>query len=538
MSYKEINVTHTRADQEAWKNLLKKPLPERDGYVRDEHTLSWSSLAARVLGTPHDPTDYFIELHELYEADGIHVLSETLNRHIEPEHFQALQRIHLINQEEKGLSVNRFVAFLDGEQLIVRHPNPAMNRHIRLSLIRVFEHFQAQHEGGFQHPDFRRVLLDVVKFSNNHLGQWLQEVNIEERMPAVIWYGEANKSQLYFLYYVMLIGCDVVFFHPEGKDPFCELDPEEKLTFIDQYPGTSKLEPFPTERPERKSTVAYRSTRELEEVLHTEDSMLYKPWQFRDHTPESITLKTTYDELFLIAKEPSFIRPNFKADRDSIQIPNLFAKMMGVTRDKREYWDRIHTLMEGKETKTIRHFPFTKEVSSNYQFHYQHALSPSGEIDPDLLMKSNVWQFSHLYEGTQRAIAEAISRICQHRKLLREGNETELDVRIYLFKQILHIGQDMMALIQTFDYAQTVPKVILYHTEYNGELTRSDAAALIFLNEIGVDLFVYHPAGYQCMERYIDDQLFDIHWLDDMVMNQEFKEPSIVRKLFQSIKNR
>lgn len=47
---------------------------------------------------------------------------------------------------------------------------------------------------------------------------------MEEKMPAVIWYGEANKSQLYFLYYVMLIGCDVVLFHPEGKDQFRELD--------------------------------------------------------------------------------------------------------------------------------------------------------------------------------------------------------------------------------------------------------------------------------------------------------------------------
>ncbi|MGE6631945.1 YceG family protein [Bacillus sp. NPDC077027] len=538
MSYTEINVLKAWADQETWKELIKKPLPERDQYVKDDQTLSFSRLAARILGTPHDETDYYIYLHELYETEGVHILSETLDKTIEPERFQALQRIHLVNQEEKGLSVNRFVAFLDGEHLIVRHPNPVMNRHLRLSLIKVFEHFKMKHEGGFNHPDFRRVLLDVVKFTKNHLEPWLKEVNIEEKMPVVVWYGEASKSQLYFLYYLMLTGCDVILFHPKGIDQLKELDAEEELTFIYQYPGTSELEPFPTEKPERKSTVAYRSTRELEEVLHTEDSMLYKPWQFRDHTPQSITLKTTYDELFLIAKERAFIRPNFKADRHTVQIPNIFAKMMGVSRDKREYWDRLHTLTEWKESKTVRHFPFTQEVTSNYQFHYSHALSPEGEIDPELLIKSNVWQFSHLYEGTQRAIAEAIARMCKNPKLLREGNETERDVQIYLFKQTLHLSGEFIGLIQMFDYAQTVPKLILYHTEYNGELTRSDAAALIFLNEIGVDLFVYHPSGYQCIERFIDDQLFDIHWLDEMVMNQEFKEPSIVRKIFKSIKNR
>lgn len=61
------------------------------------------------------------------------------------------------------------------------------------------------------------------------------------KMPAVIWYGEANKSQLYFLYYVMLIGCDVVLFHPEGKDQFRELDPEEKLTLLISIQGRQSL---------------------------------------------------------------------------------------------------------------------------------------------------------------------------------------------------------------------------------------------------------------------------------------------------------
>ncbi|MFP3454368.1 hypothetical protein R0K30_22445, partial [Bacillus sp. SIMBA_154] len=60
---KEINVTHTRADQEAWKNVRKKPLHERDGQIKDEHTLSLPHIAARVLGIPHDTTNYFIYLH-------------------------------------------------------------------------------------------------------------------------------------------------------------------------------------------------------------------------------------------------------------------------------------------------------------------------------------------------------------------------------------------------------------------------------------------------------------------------------------------
>ena len=107
-----------------------------------------------------------------------------------------------------------------------------------------------------------------------------------------------HQKPTVFLYYLMLVGCDVLLFHPEGKDEFRQLDPEQKLSFVFTYPDTSALEPFPTEKPQRKATVAYRSAKELDTVLHNEDSLMYKPWQFREHTPASVTLKTTYDELF------------------------------------------------------------------------------------------------------------------------------------------------------------------------------------------------------------------------------------------------
>lgn len=146
-------------------------------------------------------------------------------------------------------------------------------------------------------------------------------------MPKVVWYGDATKSQLYFLYYLMLVGCDVLLFHPAGTDQLALVDPKQELGFTEKLPDVSELQPFPKEKPDRKSTVAYRSTKEIEHVLNHEESMLYKPWQFRDHTPVSVTLKTTYDELFLITKERAFIRPNFKADKHSIEIPNVFAKL-------------------------------------------------------------------------------------------------------------------------------------------------------------------------------------------------------------------
>lgn len=534
--YQGIELSKAEVEHDQWKKILTQKLPERSPYEKGT-ILHISQVSVRVLGTTYDETDYFIYLHELYENPKVHILSEELDKTIKQETFQAIQKILMINQQEKGLSVNRFVAFLDGEQLLPKLENPIMNRHLRKAFMTVLKRFQDHHSKDLNHPDFRRVLVDSIKWTINHLEPWLKEVNIEEEMPHVVWYGDASKSQLYFLYYLMLIGCDVIIFHPEGKDLFAEVDPNQEVSLVETYPSTTNLQAFPKEKPERQSTVAYQASREMDSVLHHEGSSLYKPWQFRNHMPESVTLKTTYDELFLLAKERAFIRPNFKATHQTVEIPNLFAKVMGVSENRREYWDRIQKLAEFKESETIRNFPFKEEISANYKYHYQDALNQQKDcIDPEKLIGLNIWQYKFLPMGTQKAIAYAISNICRHPKLLPRHDETLEDVRHYMFAQATSIPKRLLTLMQTFDFSQTIPKLILYNNEKNGELSRADAVVLLLMNAFGIDIIIYNPPGHNCIEQYIDEKVFDTHWLEDMVFDLDFKEPSVVKKFLQSIK--
>ncbi|MFK3961530.1 YceG family protein [Pseudalkalibacillus hwajinpoensis] len=533
--YDQILIKKTSLDDENLNELLFKPFPERTPYENGNELLI-TQIVGRFLGSYYDENEYFLQLHELSNSNYFHVLSEELNKVISPERLQAIQSIHSINQKENGLSANRFVAFLEGAKLIPSHKNPALHRHLRKSLISILELFEKQHNGGFSHPEFRRVLVDLMKWTWNHLDPWLEDADFEIKMPGIVWYGEATTSQQYFLLYLVQLGCDVLYFHPEGIDSFDELDPDGELMEKRKLPTTVALEPFPIEKPERRSTVAYRATKEMDTVLHHEGSQLFKPWQLRNYSPKSVTLKTTYDELFLIAKEKAFIRPNFKVEDGTVHIPSLFAKIMGVSENKKEYWNRLQDISEAKSTTMIRQFPFTQETRANQKFHYQHTMNREGMLDPELMMQGNWWQYKHLPNETQKAIGQAISRMCANPKLLPEGNETEEDIKLYLFSQTTKIPEEFVHLIQTFDYSQEVPKVVLYNTEMNGTLSRSDAAVLHLLNEFGIDIILYNPPGHQCIERYLDSNQFDTHWLEEMAFRQDFKEPSVFRKLFKSIK--
>lgn len=156
MRQEELTIHKALPADGDWKSLLFQPLPERDHYETAQG-LSFPRLAGQILGTPIDETDYYNELYELSVNDRITILSETLDKTIEPETFQKLQHIHSINQKEKGLSVSRFVAFLDGEKLIAKHSNPLMHRHLRKALMTLLHTFADSHEKGLNHPDFRRV---------------------------------------------------------------------------------------------------------------------------------------------------------------------------------------------------------------------------------------------------------------------------------------------------------------------------------------------------------------------------------------------
>ena len=508
-----------------WATELSKPIATRPDYQLGEERIQYSQIATRIVGSGFDETEYMIELYTASQAPGVYVLSETLDKNMPPERFQAIQRIYDLIQEKPNLSINRFVAFLEGAQLLPKYgEDPDFNRLIRSALIEVFELFKKNHAGAFHHPEFRRVFLDIIKWTWNHIDPWVKGTPIDKDIPHIIWYGDMNKSQMYFLFYTILLGMDVVILHPEGKDDFKELDPDNNWSFLTEYPTTMKIQPFPQEEPKRQGTVAYRASKEIDHVLHHEGSAYYKPWQFRNHLPVAVTLKTTYDEIFLLAKEKAFIRPNFSANGDEVKIPALFAKVSGVSTSRKEYWDKMHRLTSQPNCVVVKKFPFIQETKANNQYHYQHALGKDGRLVPEKMMQSNWWQYGQLHDGAQLGLAAAISRICAHSKMKAQPGETPEQVSLYLFTQATSIPEELINLLQTFDYAQEVPKVILYNNEVNGILSRADAALLLLLNEIGLDIILYNPPGHNDLEHFIRKEYFDHHMLEDMVFDLSFQE--------------
>lgn len=518
---------------EDWFQKLKEPLKLRPFYEVNEHTIHIGQVIARFIGIPFDEDEYYNHLYEYVYGDDATLLllkSDSLNRNINQQHLHTIEKI-LARYDEEKLSIETFVALLYDEQLIIKSTNPVLQNKILEATVRLFSRIFKE-ENDLNRHQLSIMLTIIIHWIRIHISTELRKVNLEKTMPKILWYGDANRKERYLVYFFILLGCDVVTFQPNGEDVLATFDSDETMGYVHRYPNKKVPDPFPNEKRRRSATVAYRASREIEAMLNHEGSGLYKPWQLRNHTPSSLTFKTTYDELFILAKEKAMIRPHFTVKNGQVRIPVVFSKVQGVSKNRKEYWNRLHSLMLSKNSLLIKQFPFKSYVNRDFRFHYDGAIGEDGLLQPEVMIRSHYWRYGHLSLGLQRGIAHAVKNICRYAYFKPIHHETKKDVRVFLFTQSMQVPAKILKLLQTFDYSQEVPKLILYNNGLHGTLSRTDAAMLLLLNQFGIDIVIYNPAGLSDIEKYIDESVYDIHWLEDVIFEQEFREPSFFKKLF------
>jgi hypothetical protein len=518
-----------------WLLILGIPANERPSYEKTGSCIHIGQVSASFIGIPHDEDDYYNQLYDYVHSHGLILMNEyTLANTRKDTILQTIQKVVSLCKKRNG-SLKDFVSMLDQENLLLSADHPIINRQIRIAMLEMLELILGKDKRGFEDEGFVNILNDVLVWTLNQLNRFLKTADPEKKMPAFLWFGNYTQSHQYLLFFLLEIGSDVVSFTPGGNDAL-SIEPNLTLgNFVYAFPETRQPERFPAEPRNITSTIAYRASEEIEKLL-TDGSLLYKKWQLRDYMPTGVTLKTTYEELFMVAEAKAMIRPYFEMKDQTVNIPALFAKINGVSNNRREYWKQLHRLIFQENAFLVKTFPFSNGANSDFRFHYHKSLDRNGLLDYKKMSGSQFWKYKYMPEWLQTAIASAIRNTCATPRLKAQNSEKEDDVKVYLFTQAMQIPENILKMLQKFDYSQNVPKVVIYNNEMNGTITRPDAALLLLLNQLGVDLIIYNPAGHSDIERFIDKSAFVSHWLDDVVFEQELKEPSVIRRIiFQGL---
>ncbi len=250
----------------------------------------------------------------------------------------------------------------------------------------------------------------------------------------------------------------------------------------------------------RLSTMAAHAEKDLDTLLYA-DSGIYRNRQFA--RGNAVTLRTTYDELFILWDQELRYRPGFDAGADTVNMPVLYAKISGVEGGRLpEYWQKVRQLAE-KDALYARQLPLpcVKEEGA-YQAMAQKALN-NGRINREALKRERRYPFGLLREALQAHIFDKL-QLMLDRRLIRGTfvNGTEYTV----LSTALSMDKELLRMLQAFDFTRRNPKVVCVDAREGGA-SLQDAIMLTLLNLIGFDIALFVPTGYQTIERFLADNL-------------------------------
>jgi hypothetical protein len=501
------------------------PLNKRNGYVGEPYPIV-STYFVRYIGVPGSADDWEAEYYNsLYNLDKALQTAAC--------YLKFCEGIPAPSTAESALIPQKLISYPYKDQLEIleqilranlfhRTNDELLDNTVKRSFVDTVNLF-AEKSSSINTTLVLNFALKLVAWLNRYLpklsanGKGEQkrgaEVFNHEHNPKILFYGMIKPHEIYLLYAFHKIGCDVLFVHSaeEGDKAFRHLDQDNILTQLIRNKHNLPLASFPeTELLIRKSTIAYNASKEIEEIIYSEDVGLFKPWQFESYSTQPITLKTTYDELKILWREPAKLRPEFKVQNKKVYVPNLFAKINGVSENLDTYWQDLKAFSLAPNTKLIEDVPFVK-IGYTRQELYQtnYLLNEQGFLDELKVMKSRHYKFGYLKGHLQHFLIVKINELlCSG--MFRATVDEKFKLKIIM--TILTIDDTLLKLIEVFDYPQDIPKVIVYDNQKE-TFTENEAILLAYFNLIGLDVVIFTPTNYQTIEQQLCPNLLDVHQL-------------------------
>lgn len=343
-------------------------------------------------------------------------------------------------------------------------------------------------------------------------------------IPVLLYYGGITPAAVQFLHFMSRLGIDVLYIcssktplsvlsrnNLEGRMQIFELMESVPVSQYPDKPVKAKL-----------ATAAYNASKELDNILYNGDA-IFRDFQFTDM--QSLTLKTTYDEIDVLWHQPSKYRTGFSAEGSVVTVPTIFAKISGV-KDKNlnAYWDSLKWKLS-PYTRLIHKAPsfkkFTESQLSVYRPYY------SGEqILIDQLKNSQFNKYGFLSDSLQLLIFNKMQEAVDSGFLKLDSSE--------LVPMVIYVGtnleREILKLLQQYDFTKDIPKLIIIDV-IEDTFSKVECIQLVLYNLLGFDILIYTPTGYKNIETFVSDAAFETHVMNEFEYNvhiPKFKIPDSI----------
>jgi len=318
--------------------------------------------------------------------------------------------------------------------------------------------------------------------------------------------GCKNENEALFFKMLARLPVDVLILKPNLNETCCL---EDELLYEINDMETLSIQAYPQENADLHiGTVAYHAERDLDTLLY-EDTGMYRNQQYSK--ANAITLKTMYEEINLLWREPLSYRPNFSTVGDTVNMPVIFSKVSGVKQgDVKQYWRDIKTLLT-EDTFFITEAPYLQSTDPNPIKAYVVGFYKNGRLNRTKIKEHPSYPYGFLREEIQDYILDKLELLIEQRFIKGTfENGTEYTI----IATVLNLPKDIVRMLQKFDFTKENPKLVYVNTKEE-MISLEDTILVTFLNLIGFDVVFFVPTGYQTVERYFNGKSIEEHQIGE-----------------------
>ena len=259
-----------------------------------------------------------------------------------------------------------------------------------------------------------------------------------------------------------------------------------------------------------KESIGYKAQKELEKIIY-KDFGLYRFKQYKKAKVDQ--LLTSYDEIKLLWDQEIKFRPGFSVDKETVNMPVIFAKMNGVP-GKGNFMDGYRYWKEIKEFITDNTIVYKNEIKIKVVFFEKFKIAlqgfiKKGKLNVDKLRFSNCFKYYSLPNYLREHILEKVKYVIDN-NILKSASSKNVDLDILAV--VSKFPKKIIKMLNEFDFTKRNPKII-FIMDKEKLLSLSEAIFLVLLYYIGFDILIFAPNGISNIEYMLNKNIIQVHEL-------------------------
>lgn len=364
---------------------------------------------------------------------------------------------------------------------------------------------------GMSGKDALSAAQTIIVWMNRCLGSEAFRRDHTE-IPVLMYYGGITPAETAFLHFMSRLGIDVLYIcsNLSGLAALKQNNLEGRMQIF-ELPCSVPVTPYPDKPVRTKlATVAYTASKELNNILYNNDT-IFRDFQFSDM--QSLTLKTTCDEIDVLWHQPAKYRTGFAANGSKVTVPNIFAKISGVKNgDINAYWDSVRWKLSPNARVIVKSPSYKKYTDTQLDVYKPYYVGE--QIMADKLKNSPLNKYGYLSDSLQTLIFGKMQEAVDTGLLKIDRTE--------LLPLVLYVGtnleREILKLLQKYDFTKDIPKLIIIDV-IEDTFSKIECIQLVLYNLLGFDILICTPTGYRNIETFVSDAAFETHIMNEFVYN-------------------